>query len=144
MTSKTAIAALAATLAMCLPTSATSILPNYDFGDSHVGIIPITGEGIFDYRAPNGASANGTVSVALYPDPRIELSGSGGNGEHFDGEAKFNYFLQILNPSPPFDPGPVSVSLGSKPQDTQTTVSWATGELSPGPNSRSPKSAPAT
>src|SRR5215831_12975990 len=73
---KTAIAAIAASLALCLRAGAASILP--DIG-TVANVLPITGAGTFAYSSGvPGDSGSAQVSFTLDPSPLIRFFGSAG------------------------------------------------------------------
>jgi hypothetical protein len=98
MKSKTAIAALAATLALCLPAGAASILPDYEFRDSSVGTTTITGAGTFTYSSGNPSdSGSAQVTSILNPIPRIEFFGQAGLAPT-TAVVDFRYWVEVIGP----------------------------------------------
>jgi hypothetical protein len=97
MTSKTAIAALAATLALCLPVKADPILPGYVFSgfglkmSEDVAATSINGPGDFSV----GTLA---ASVALTPAPFLAISGSRQSIGRADVDVQLTYWFEITGP----------------------------------------------
>jgi hypothetical protein len=120
MKSKTAIAALAASLAMCLPANA-DIIPGYEVGGSwqenggtiytfNVPEIPqslIIGATVVPFNVPNtlnviGSGSNASMSVGLTPAPSIAISGvttDNAFGSGISVGIGLRYWFEVLGPA---------------------------------------------
>src|SRR4051794_24057524 len=108
MKSKTALAAVAATLAMCLPAKADIVtLPPYSFNSALLAIGGAgPGGGTLTTPAENGAVLSGagsTVSsptVIVTPSPSLVVSGSTTNGNNnISAVIDLRYSFEIIGPT---------------------------------------------